>query len=453
MSGPHERQKPVQSSPRSARDAAERLEVLLSEASGILVRISELYGILADRADPEGKAEAELLAQLEARARVSAEIGRAALQVLSHGGMVTTGASSAPIPLRPVPVPTPTAGPARVVRRAAPVPRAVPSHQEACVAYAKTVGEPASIASREHAAAAVHRLAAAVQHMDEWLELPQDSQKALMGLASSLARQIQDESEFALPFVDDEALRSAFSRMTAWSREHRPGFVPGLSRSNMPDHGSWLDDGRHWWNEIHKGGSPERVPGTPEFVLSELSLALEGGVEEPKRFADQVRLAVDEGIEQDEPRLVKLLVPHQSLLRGARGLKTLKTALRDAFKHEEEAAAESASEVGDDWPHLASTEGKHAVVVGGDERPRALSAIKSSFRLGTAVWEDPMLRSVMALTQRIRAHEVDLVIMLQSYASLRVQDLVVPACVEAGVRLVVVPHGHTVDQVRRAFGG
>ena len=478
MSSPHETTHQL----RSASTAVDVLEDLVEQAGQVMGRISQLYGILAARSDPEGEAELELAHLIEVRAELSAALGRATLQVLAAGGKVEATMGATPL-ARPVPGPAVTerrvvtTAPTELVTSAPTVARRSVSpaslvaltqggmqprwsqtperdpdeRKEILLARAAEIGQPRTMTSQDDCAAGVQRLAVAVTQMDSWLEQPQDAQKALMGLASSLARQIQDESGFSLAFVDDEALRSAFSKMTAWSREHRPGFVPGLSRSNMPDHGSWLDDGRHWWRELHQGLPPEKRPGTPEHALAELDQMLKEGVDDKKNFVARVRQAVEEGISQSDPRLISLLTPHQSMLRGARSLKTLKTALRDALKAEEvsdEEASEEEPAIADDWPLLQLTEGKRAVILGGDPRPKALARMEAAFRFSEAEWEETDVRRVRALAERIRKGNVDLVILLRRYISHRVHDLIRPATEEADVPVCVVDTGYGVTQVK-----
>ncbi|MEN0062535.1 MAG: hypothetical protein AAGA48_10330 [Myxococcota bacterium] len=318
----------------------------------------------------------------------------------------------------------------------------------------QSIGKPSPLKTREDVAAAVQRLTGGIGRMDAWLDQSQEAQKALMGLISSLARQIQDESEFGLTFAEDEALRSAFSRMTAWSREHRPGFVPGLSRSNPPDHGSWHDDYHHWYQMLQPTASEGADAVTSaEGALGALHRALEQGVTNREDLVTLARQAIESGVSQSDPRLVSMLTPFQSSLQGARGLKTLKTALRDALNAEEQVVdqADRADPIPDGWPMLQLTEGKHAVILGGDPRPSAIERIHGAFRLRNLEWEESDVRRVRALAERIRRGSIDLVIVLRRFISHREHDLVRPACQEADVPICVVDTGYGVTQIRLAM--
>ncbi|MBX2797691.1 MAG: hypothetical protein KTR31_08490 [Myxococcales bacterium] len=459
--------------------ASAALEQQIAQAHMLVRRITELYGVLSREPIPSSDAEFELSALLQQRKQLEATIGQTVVKLTSLGATVgvsgdTAGrASNGPDTVSDVPgvlrrpgggtAVTPTASrPANGAALRALVDggitprwsstRSMEELMGELRAMAAVIGQPTKIETREDISGAVERLGSAITRMDTWLEQPQDGQKALMGLASSLARQIQDESEYGLTFQEDEALRAAFSRMTAWSRENRPGFVPGLSRSNAPDHGSWLDDGRHWWTEIHRGAPEPSDEITPEHTLAELEKMLEDGVDDRKSFAESVQKAVAGGLSQSDPRLVALLTPYQSMIRGARGLKTLKTALRDALKAEDESEVEedTSSAVPTDWPMLHLTEGKRAVILGGDPRPLALERIKDAFQLAEAEWEETDVRRVTALASRIKKGNVDIVILLRRFISHREQDLIRPAANEAGVPICVVDTGYGVTQIKLA---
>ncbi|MEO0604662.1 MAG: hypothetical protein AAF211_24725 [Myxococcota bacterium] len=317
----------------------------------------------------------------------------------------------------------------------------------------QAIGKPSRLDTRDDVSSAVQRLTGGIARMDAWLDQSQEAQKALMGLISSMARQIQDESDFGLTFAEDEALRSAFSRMTAWSREHRPGFVPGLSRSNPPDHGSWFDDYRHWYQMLQPPPARRDAVSSAEGALGALQRALEDGVQTGDELVGLARLAIESGVSQSDPRLVSMLTPFQSSLQGARGLKTLKSALREALNAEEQDVdrADQADPLPEGWPLFQLTEGKHAVILGGDPRPAAIERIHGAFRLRNLEWEESDVRRVRALAERVRRGSIDLVIVLRRYISHREHDLVRPACQEANVPICVVDTGYGVTQIRLAM--
>jgi hypothetical protein len=98
--------------------------------------------------------------------------------------------------------------------------------------------------------ALLERLLLAGSTPDHWLPFPSEVQQGLMGLISALARHVQDEVSYPLPSSATDALGALFSTLTHWSRQHRPGFVPGLSRRFGPTHGSWIADADAWWRTL-----------------------------------------------------------------------------------------------------------------------------------------------------------------------------------------------------------
>ncbi len=485
----------------------------LTEARGLLGRISELYRILADDPDPESEHERELRELITQRRALAQRLGQALMRVVARGGSLSIAMGAAPGPRAQVAshrvvlgdadedqgdedgerpntpiVPTTMPSTAELSHTTSPAMRtqvkppkiadSEPADPAALIALAQlgltpqwsqrrthtarrksledlvqAIGKPTKLESREDVAAAVQRLTGGIARMDAWLDQSQEAQKALMGLISSLARQIQDESNFGLTFAEDEALRSAFSRMTAWSREHRPGFVPGLSRSNPPDHGSWYDDYRHWYQMLQPPPDHHDAVSSAEGALGALQRMLEDGATSPEELVSLARRAIESGVSQSDPRLVSMLTPFQSSLQGARGLKTLKNALRDALNAEEQdvVQADQSDPVPEGWPLFQLTEGKHAVVIGGDPRPAAIERLHSAFRLRNLEWEEADVRRVRALAERIRRGSIDLVIVLRRFISHREHDLVRPACQEAGVPICVVDTGYGVTQIRLAM--
>jgi hypothetical protein len=273
-------------------------------------------------------------------------------------------------------------------------------------------------------------------------------------LVAAVARHVQDESKRP-PTADDAAeLRMVFSRMTRWSKEHEPGFVAGLSRKNGPDSQSWIDDARIWFGELQEMQGPAVVAEgpSPEDALSELEQAL-GGAATAHEVQTSVKHALESGLTQSDPRLVALLTPHQSMLKGGGGLKTLKSQLREAERADDERqdSEDSASPVPADWAWHDRTRGKNAVILGGDPRPQAVKRIKDAFGFASVTWEELDPRRVSAVGQRVRRGSVDVVILLRSFLSHKVQDAIQPACKESQTPVCLVDTGYGVTQVQRAI--
>jgi hypothetical protein len=73
-----------------------------------------------------------------------------------------------------------------------------------------------------------------------WLLLPTEVQRVLVKMLVAIARDIQDVPGVLM--VLGARVESVFRRLTAFSRDHRPGYVHGLSRGHLPKIGTWSDD-------------------------------------------------------------------------------------------------------------------------------------------------------------------------------------------------------------------
>jgi hypothetical protein len=321
----------------------------------------------------------------------------------------------------------------------------------------RTFGQPQGVDTDRKAEAIIRLLDKEVGGIDAWTDQPPFVQKALLGMMAALARHVQDEFDGSLPYVVSDALPGIFSRMTRYSRVERPGFVAGLSRRNDPEHGqTWLDDARHWFSTLEERTGPlepEAEEGTPESALAQLEEAIAEGVDDRKQLVALVKVALETGLSQSDRRLVALLTPHQSLLKGARGLKTLKGALKDALRDEDdfEEAQDKGRPVPSEWPHFDMTLDKRAVIIGGDPRPAALDRIQDAFGFADVQWEVADVRRANTIADRVRGGSIDVVLLLIRFINHRHQTVIKPACNEAGVPLIIVESGYGVDAVRRGI--
>jgi len=471
-------------------------EALLAEIQQVMAAIRQGHASLAQQPDDGGQCESDLLALIDRRQELARSLGPSLVRWLASGGQVvltaaTSAATTDTKPQDPEPVHTPNhdqeaeaapppSDPAPV-SEAAPVSDAAPVSEAALHALAqggltpnwssdhtlaqrqralrrilREIGRPTRPRTLNQQHLAVEALAAVVAGMDAWLAHPQGIQRALMGLASSMARHLQDEQKQPLDASDSTTMSTMFSRMTRWSGQHRPGFVSGLSRSNTPATESWLADARDWWERLQHDAHPDgEAPESPEATLRDLAERIEEEKPERKALLALVRSAVQAGISQSDPRLLTLLLPHTDAFKGAKGLKTLKTQLRQAQRPEEAALGDDRADderMPPTWPLYPRTRDKVAVIVGGDDRSHAADRIKTAFAFREVRWESGSPRRSAALADRVRAgRSVDMVILLRSFISHKSPDVLVPACKESGVDLVVVDHGYGVTQVRLAM--
>jgi hypothetical protein len=363
-----------------------------------------------------------------------------------------------PPPPKPEPPPAPKGPPAPAATLVAllqkglgPSWEAPPARDRKSVAgLLEQIGRPTRVRDAETARRVTDHVAYLTNDLDSWLRYPQSTQQALVGLLSSLARHVQDESPAD---TSDPTLKSVFSRLSRWSKLYRPGFVPGLSRNNPPNHGSWLADAEHWWNVLSEDAAPAAAPASPSdgaFRRLEEQVAAEP---DPASLARAVQEAVDAGVSQSDPRLVKLLLPRAEDLALARGLKTLKSGLRAQARVplEEEETLDRPFPIPEDWPFRPLTVEKRAVVLGGDRRPMAADRMRETFGFATCEWEETDPRRVGSLADRVRSGGIDLVILLRRFLGHSELEVVSNACRDSGVPFCVVDTGYGVTQVRLAI--
>lgn len=368
---------------------------------------------------------------------------------------VPTGKTPAPAPNRsPAPAPP---------RPSRPRPTDLRGHLE-------FVGKPLAVTDTDAAVELVGRLAAAAADLDAWLTFPTETQRALIGLVSSLARHLQDEVDLLVGAPAD-TLRGLFPTLTHWSKLYQPGFVPGLSRRFGPESSSWIGDAERWWAVLsttgRPGGSPDPIRALPARTPSpaprvedidpvEALRDLDRAVADPASdLSAALQRVVDSGVPQRDQRLVRCLLPHIARVSEVRGFKTLKSALKEAGAPDDDVDDEvddaRGTVVPEDWPYFAFTVGKRAVIVGGDPRQSAADRIREAFRFATVGWEVKDARRLQGLSERVRGGSTDVVILLRAFIGHSEQGTILEACRSADVPFVVVDTGYGVNQVRRAI--
>jgi len=102
------------------------------------------------------------------------------------------------------------------------------------------------------------------------------------------------------------------------------------------------------------------------------------------------------------------MAAHGEVLHGARGLSRLKAAIKRRLPTEK---ASRSVELLADWPLLCGTQGKVAVILGGDPREEAAQKIQQAFGFAEVSWADGSDRSFQRVGQRVASGTVDLVIL------------------------------------------
>jgi hypothetical protein len=311
----------------------------------------------------------------------------------------------------------------------------------------------------------VQRLARITDDIDSWTTFPRIVQKQLMGLLAARCRYLQDVAApklnrpFMLSYLD-----GVFRKVTAFSKQHRPGYVFGLARHHKPEHRqTWMEETLYWLDLLRK----ETNPGSPVLDTDEVekpnperSLThLEGVLEDPDDLdRSEVVAAIKRcdlaGVKPDDTRLVKLLHPQPiyKLLTKEPSFKRLRKCIRnyqaELRKEEQESEADNTL-VPDDWPYFVFTKGKRCAIVGGDKRDQTQKKLMDAFGFESVEWESGLhVRKVESLSQRVENGNFDMVIFLARFMSHQAWDIVVPACKSVGIPFVTIERGYGVSQVQ-----
>ncbi len=317
------------------------------------------------------------------------------------------------------------------------------------------------LAPRDDDDAELHAIEAAVQHADDWLRYPRPVQQALVGLIATRLRSLQDERH-----VTGFRVNACFSMLTRFSKTHEPGFVFGLARDHRPAHGSWSEDADRW-SETLAGFLPVEESHAPsrgkllaelERVVDELQIAPDFARSAVRQQAvRKVRDVLEGGVRSNDPGLVRLAAPLHDHLEG-REFRTLRRAIRDAVyadggTNQDDMGDDDAAGLGPSWPWWSLTAGRQAVMVGGDPREPNRRRIEAAFGFSELTWLDTLdkPRALEALRDRILRHGVDFVIVLGGFVGHNYDDVLLPACRDAGVPFAHVDHGYGVTRIRLAI--
>ncbi len=282
---------------------------------------------------------------------------------------------------------------------------------------------------------------------------PRGVQKVLMGLLSSVLREAQDDHGLGNP-----ELGRTFSRLTAFSKEHQPGFVPGLSRANSPQTGSWQGDVAHWLAEARRlyrppGESEEGGPSREELLVAvEEAVGRWGGGAggDPEEAVEAVRRALLGGVRSDDSRLIDLAEPLLPYLEGGRRIRSLRQKIRRRRRQRRERGDPVDS--GAEWILIDELRGRRMVLAGGMPREEARQRLQSGLELADLEW--PELtgpRALQDLAQRVRSGSYDFVVLLKAYASHEIERALAGACEASGTPLVRVGSGYGMGAIQRAI--
>ncbi len=297
----------------------------------------------------------------------------------------------------------------------------------------------------------IQRLARVSDRTDRWKRLPRRVQQLFLAYCTCKARVWQENLDLGSP-RHEVVLEQIFRALTRYSARERPGFVHGLSRTHRPERQTWADDADYWWTELALAANIEPEPSNAEKQLEELSRTLSRKVSDGVVQAAVVH-AIENGVQPTDIRLLKLLNDRSEALEGEPRLRAVRRALREReHSIDNDERTEEAPLIPPDWPWMHVTEGKRAVISGGEARPEATERIRSAFHFAEVSWHaDPNDRRLNSLTQRIKSGRVGMLFFLARFSSHAAQSALRDACKEAGVPFVRIEHGYGVQQIKLAI--
>lgn len=300
----------------------------------------------------------------------------------------------------------------------------------------------------------VMRLEAFNERLEDLCDLPAEDHRALLQYAIFRARSVQGPAvkPILLDLSGDAVGRvdALFSKWTKHSALKRPGFMYGLSRSHVSGPDGWDGDAYLAWTGIAtvlEAVAPLKVMNADREVQILRDLLNQDAADDV--IVAQLDDVLSAGVAQVDVRLVRMLSPYPGVVKLSR-FRALRHAIRDAAKVDDEEAEKEA--VPTNWPFLAEVRGRRVIMLGGTPREHARQRIHDALALSDLQWPTIDRMQVLDnLCRSIRAGTIDLVIILQSFASHRMTDKVVVACKESDVPFVPIEHGYGVTRIQHAY--
>lgn len=295
----------------------------------------------------------------------------------------------------------------------------------------------------------IQRLARVSDRTDRWKRMPRRVQQLFLAYGTCKARVWQENLDLGSS-RHEVVLEQVFRALTRYSARERPGFVHGLSRMHRAERETWADDAQYWWTELALAANVEPETSNTERQLDELSRTLSSSASDGVVQAAVVH-AIENGVQPTDLRLLKLLNTRAPALEDEPRLRAVRRALRDRSSENDD-QTEEAPLIDPDWPWMHVTEGKSAVIAGGDARPEATERARAAFHFDEVTWHaDPNDRRLDSLVQRIHGGNVGMLFFLARFSSHASQSALRDACKEAGVPFVRIEHGYGVQQLKLAI--
>jgi hypothetical protein len=301
-----------------------------------------------------------------------------------------------------------------------------------------------------------------VADAEPWFEnFPREGQYARLRLWIGRLRKLQTA---ALDPDHDRRARRLFTRLVGISKEHQPGYIDAFRPDFSADWDLFIADARRDLEAVETRMEGQRarersaaererqaaerrqkVAEAKDRVRAFLTLFHPAEGDGHSELRDLLRSAPVEAWSDEQ--MLQMLQPYAEFLEGPE-FRTLRRNLQKlADRAEIPDREEPAPEV------LRMTEGKSAVMVGGEPREAARRSLEAVFGFRTFEWLPAGESEAARLESRIGGGTVELVIVLRSFVAHTVANRLFAVCKAHGVPFALVEQGYGAARIARALAG
>ncbi|MFZ4580835.1 MAG: hypothetical protein ACOYOB_20830 [Myxococcota bacterium] len=230
--------------------------------------------------------------------------------------------------------------------------------------------------------------------------------------------------------------------------------VHGLARAHEPLHGSWLQDALAAEEKIDElTGRSLAAPPVPgrsrDSQIDDAFRRLRTLVttESSEHWLPIVDELVALGVKDADPRWVGPLAEHLDALADTVERQRIARAVTSAVSESQPEPAPH-----NDWPYLALTRGKRAVILGGDGRQERIPRLKERFDFAVLEWPampEGSPRAVQTEVKKLKSGKYDIAIVLQRFIGHSVTDKVFALKVPG--LTVVLAEGYGTGQIQEGL--
>jgi hypothetical protein len=275
------------------------------------------------------------------------------------------------------------------------------------------------------------------------------------------------------PADEIQALEAVFRRLVSISKQFMPGYIDAFQEGYTADWDLYIVDAQERLREATENVRRERE------IRQKREEESVKDVERRKILREQAVEAIEElkavmaahdlpdaGMDEffaslskvvslqgtSEPELHELVLPLREHINGSE-FRALRKHL-DRLKGEDDRAGEDVAFRERFREIIATTRGKHAVIIGGSVREDARKSILQTFEFDELDWEAyessrPAL--LKSLEQRVKNRGVDLVMILKEFVSHTVPERLRPLCGEFEIPCLMIEKGYGTSQIAEAL--